>query len=118
VGIGLFLTLLVSKGMTCSALRATYPDFSMVKDKMDLPPVDVHKALTALQAEVKDAEVNDVDGVKFDLENGWVHLRKSNTEPIIRIYAEGPSPKEAQALVDRFKGDLKRHLASLEGPQA
>lgn len=118
VGIGLFLTLLVSKGMTCSALRATYPDFSMVKDKMDLPPVDVDKALAALQAEVKDAEVNDVDGVKFDLEHGWVHLRKSNTEPIIRIYAEGPSPEEAQALVERFKGDLKRHLASLEGPQA
>jgi phosphomannomutase len=118
VGIGLFLTLLVSKGMTCSALRATYPEFSMVKDKMDLPAVDVDRALAALQAEVVDAQVNTIDGVKFDLEHGWVHLRKSNTEPIIRIYAEAPSSQEAQALVDRFKGDLKRQLASLEGPHA
>ena len=118
VGIGLFLTLLVSKGMICSALRATYPEFSMVKDKMDLPAVDVDRALAALQAEVVDAQVNTIDGVKFDLEHGWVHLRKSNTEPIIRIYAEAPSSQEAQALVDRFKGDLKRQLASLEGPHA
>ena len=85
---------------------------------MDLPAVDVDRALAALQAEVVDAQVNTIDGVKFDLEHGWVHLRKSNTEPIIRIYAEAPSSQEAQALVDRFKGDLKRQLASLEGPHA
>jgi len=61
---------------------------------------------------VSDAEVNDVDGVKFDLPEGWVHLRKSNTEPIIRIYAEAASPEEAQALADRFGERLRHHLES------
>ena len=112
VGIGLFLTHLVAKNMTCRALRDTYPDFHMVKDKMSLPAVDVDAALLALRDEVSDAEVNDVDGVKFDLAEGWVHLRKSNTEPIIRIYAEAPTPEEARALADRFGGRLEHHLQS------
>ena len=110
VGIGLFLTHLVAKNMTCRALRDTYPDFHMVKDKMSLPAVDVDAALMALRDEVSDAEVNDVDGVKFDLEEGWVHLRKSNTEPIIRIYAEAPTPESARALADRFASRLEHHL--------
>ena len=112
VGIGLFLTHLVSKNMTCRALRDTYPDFHMVKDKMSLPAVDVDAALMALRDEVSDAEVNDVDGVKFDLEEGWVHLRKSNTEPIIRIYAEAQTLEEARALANRFAGRLEHHLQS------
>jgi len=112
VGIGLFLTHLVAKGTTCSELRATYPTFHMVKDKMSLPPVDVDAALRALQAEVQNAEINDVDGVKFDLEEGWVHLRKSNTEPIIRIYAEAATPEAAQDLADRFANALNGHLQS------
>jgi phosphomannomutase len=112
VGIGLFLTHLVSKGMTCSELRATYPDFHMVKDKMQLPEVDVDAALRALREDMTDAEVNDVDGVKFDLEEGWVHLRKSNTEPIIRIYAEASTSRDARALADRFSAALSEHLKS------
>lgn len=112
VGIGLFLTHYVDKGLSCSALRATYPDFCMVKDKMDLPPVDVEAALNALRHEVKDAEVNDADGLKFDLEEGWVHLRKSNTEPIIRMYGEAATSEAARALVNRFADRLKEHLKS------
>ncbi len=110
VGIGLFLTHLVAQGMSCRELRNTYPDFHMVKDKMALPDVDVDAALKALRLEMANADVNDVDGVKFDLEEGWVHLRKSNTEPIIRIYAEASSPEEARGLADRFAGRLELHL--------
>jgi phosphomannomutase len=72
----------------------------------------VDAALRALQAEVQNAEINDVDGVKFDLEEGWVHLRKSNTEPIIRIYAEAATPEAAQDLADRFANALNGHLQS------
>jgi phosphomannomutase len=112
VGIGLFLTLLVERGGTCSSLRASYPTFHMVKDKMALPPVDVDAALQALKESVTDAEINDVDGVKFDLEEGWVHLRKSNTEPILRIYAEAGSPEAARRLADTFAAELRELLAS------
>ena len=112
VGIGLFLTHLASKGMTCRELRNTYPDFFMVKDKMSLPKVDVDAALNALQADFDDAEVNDIDGVKFDLTDGWVHLRKSNTEPIIRIYAEASTLEEARTLADQFASRLDHHLSN------
>ena len=84
----------------------------MVKDKMALPPVDVDAALQALKESVTDAEINDVDGVKFDLEEGWVHLRKSNTEPILRIYAEAGSPEAARRLADTFATELRELLAS------
>ena len=110
VGIGLFLTLLASRETSCRALRNTYPDFHMVKDKMSLPSVDVDAALRALRDETQDADINDIDGVKFDLDEGWVHLRKSNTEPIIRIYAEAGSPESARALADRFAERLEHHL--------
>ena len=110
VGIGLFLTHLVKSGLSCKALRDTYPQFFMVKDKMQLPDADVDSALDALKNDHPEAEVNDVDGVKFDLQEGWVHLRKSNTEPIIRIYAEASSPEEAQGLADRFATRLSHHL--------
>ena len=77
---------------------------------MQLPDADVDAALDALKNDHPEAEVNEVDGVKFDLEEGWVHLRKSNTEPIIRIYAEASSPEEAQELADRFATRLSHHL--------
>ena len=112
VGIGLFLTHLVQSGLGCRALRDTYPNFFMVKDKMQLPDADVDAALNALKADHPDAEVNDVDGVKFDLDEGWVHLRKSNTEPIIRIYAEASSPRKKRrvwrtVLLQRLRHHLK-----------
>ena len=110
VGIGLFLTHLVRSGLGCRSLRDSYPNFFMVKDKMQLPDVDVDAALNALKADHPDAEVNDVDGVKFDLEEGWVHLRRSNTEPIIRIYSEASTPEKAQELAGRFAQRLREHL--------
>ena len=110
VGIGLFLTHLVRSGLGCRSLRDTYPNFFMVKDKMQLPDVDVDAALNALKADHPDAEVNDVDGVKFELEEGWVHLRRSNTEPIIRIYSEASTPEKAQELAGRFAQRLREHL--------
>ena len=110
VGIGLFLSHLVASGLSCRSLRNTYPDFYMVKDKLSLPPVDVDAALQSLRNEIEDAEVNDMDGLKFDFQEGWVHLRKSNTEPIIRIYAEASSTDGARALVNRFSDRLEHHL--------
>ena len=113
VGVGLFLTHLVNRGLSCRGLRDTYPNFAMVKDKLALPPVDVDAALDRLKVAIPEAEVNDIDGVKFDLEEGWVHLRKSNTEPIIRIYSEAATDLAAQALAERFKAALKRELDSV-----
>jgi phosphomannomutase len=86
----------------------------MSKDKLALPAVDVDRALQQLMAAHPEAEVNTIDGVKFDLEEGWVHLRKSNTEPIIRVYAEAASPEAAAELGGRFKSDLQGLLSALE----
>jgi len=113
VGTALFLTQLAMFGEPVSALRAGYPNWFMSKDKLELPPVDVDAALKALVASHPEAEVNTVDGVKFDLEEGWVHLRKSNTEPIIRVYSEAESAEAAGHLVTRFKTELISLLAAL-----
>ena len=113
VGAALFLTQLARSGETVSTLRASYPNWFMSKDKLDLPPVDVDAALKALEAAHPEAEVNVVDGVKFDLDEGWVHLRKSNTEPIIRVYAEAESAEAAAELAGRFKEELNALLSSL-----
>ena len=113
VGTALFLTHLARAKTAVSELRATYPDWFMSKDKLDLPDVNVDKALSQLMANHPEAEVNTVDGVKFDLEEGWVHLRKSNTEPIIRVYAEAESKSGAEALGARFKAELLALLEAL-----
>ena len=106
VGTALFLTHLVASGLQVSALRASYPDWFMSKDKLQLPDSDVDAALSKLVDAHPEAEVNALDGVKFDLAEGWVHLRKSNTEPIIRVYAEAESMEAAKSLGDRFKAEL------------
>jgi phosphomannomutase len=106
VGVGLFLTHLVESGLSCSQLRATYPEFVICKDKIDLSDSGVEEALAALVANHSEAIVNQVDGVKFDLEEGWVHLRRSNTEPIIRVYAESDSKGKAEGLAAQFKDEL------------
>ena len=106
VGVGLFLTHLVESGLSCSQLRATYPEFVICKDKIDLSDSGVEEALAALVANHPEALVNQVDGVKFDLEEGWVHLRRSNTEPIIRVYAESDSKGKAEGLAAQFKDEL------------
>ncbi len=111
VGTALFLTHLVRSGLSASALRASYPEWVISKDKLDLPESGVEEALAALVAAHPDAEVNTVDGVKFDLPEGWVHLRRSNTEPIIRVYAEAETAEAAAALGGRFKEELAGLLA-------
>jgi phosphomannomutase len=112
VGTALFLTHLVKKACSVSELRASYPNWFMSKDKIELPDADVDAALNALVAAHPEAQVNTIDGVKFDLEAGWVHLRKSNTEPIIRVYCEAESESAAHALGMKFKSELLDLLES------
>ncbi|MBM71338.1 MAG: phosphoglucosamine mutase [Crocinitomicaceae bacterium] len=106
IGVGLFLTHLVEQGVSCSELRNTYPDFVICKDKIELPESGVEEALEKLVENHPEAEINTIDGVKFDLNGGWVHLRRSNTEPIIRVYAEASTEDTANALARRFKSEL------------
>jgi len=96
VGIALFLTHLAKSGKKCSALKATFPSYVISKNKIQLTPdIDVDKILAGITSAYKNYPVNTIDGVKIEFENGWVHLRKSNTEPIIRVYAEGRNAEEA-----------------------
>ena len=99
VGIALILTYLAKKGMTTSQLRATYPPYQIAKNRIDLTPdTDVDAILVKVKELYKDQEVNDIDGVKIDFPDEWVHLRKSNTEPIIRVYSEGSTMEAADQL--------------------
>jgi phosphomannomutase len=108
VGIALFLTLLAVKKMKCSELRKTYPDYFMSKNKIELTPdIDVDAILFKMKEKYSNEQVNDIDGVKIDFANSWVHLRKSNTEPIIRIYSEAPSADEANNLAQKIIADIK-----------
>ncbi|QZT35688.1 phosphoglucosamine mutase [Halosquirtibacter xylanolyticus] len=108
VGIGLFLTHLANKQMTCSALRATYPAYFISKNKIELTPeIDVDGLLVKMEEKYAHENVNNIDGVKIDFADRWVHLRKSNTEPIIRIYSEAPSIEEADALANQIISDIK-----------
>ena len=112
VGIALFLSLLAKSGKKVSELRATYPDYYMSKQRVDLPQgVDTEALLSRLAREYQDkGTINLIDGVKIDLPTEWVHVRRSNTEPIIRIYTEASSSEEAQALADEFKATLLSYL--------
>lgn len=99
VGVALFLTHLAEKKMKVSELRATYPSYFMSKNKIQLTPeLNVDAILEAVEAHYKDEEVTTIDGVKIDFAENWVHLRKSNTEPIIRVYTEAKSQEEADQL--------------------
>ncbi len=103
VGIALFLTHLAKSGKSCSQLRSTYPEYHMSKNKMQLDvSTDVDALLKRLADYYAEEEITTIDGLKIDFENGWVHLRKSNTEPIIRIYSEAQTPEQAKALADRM----------------
>jgi len=106
VGIGLFLSSLAQKGMKASELRKTFPDYQIAKNRIDLTPeTDVDAILVKVKemfAADKDAVVNDIDGVKIDFPTKWVHLRKSNTEPIIRVYSEAQTMAEADELGKRL----------------
>ena len=97
VGVGLFLTYLCEKKCTCSELKENLPIYYMSKNKIELEPTtDVDAILNKIADKYKNERVTTIDGVKIDFEDGWVHLRKSNTEPIIRIYSEGKTEEEAE----------------------
>ena len=99
VGIALILTYLAKKGMTTSELRATYPPYFIAKNRIDLTPdTDVDAILVKVKELYKNEEVNDIDGVKIDFPDKWVHLRKSNTEPIIRVYSEASTMEAADEI--------------------
>jgi phosphomannomutase len=112
VGIALFLSWLAKFGGTTSALRATYPNYQMVKDKISLPEgLDMEAILHQLEQKYLHEEHSTIDGLKIDFPQSWLHLRKSNTEPIIRIYAEAPSLAEAEALVGKIKSEVLALIA-------
>ncbi|MDR2764299.1 MAG: phosphoglucosamine mutase [Tannerella sp.] len=99
VGVALFLTHLARKQMTASELRASYPSYFMSKQKVELTPeINVDAILEKVKVTFAGHEITDIDGVKIDFPDKWVHLRKSNTEPIIRIYSEAPTQAQADAL--------------------
>ncbi len=111
VGIALFLTQLAKSGMKCSELRKTYPDYFISKNKIELTPeIDVDHILVQMEKKYAHERVTTIDGVKIDFANEWVHLRKSNTEPIIRIYAESSSLEKANTLAEQIIRDIKSFI--------
>jgi phosphomannomutase len=108
VGVALFLSHLAQSKISCKELRATYPNYYMSKNKIQLTPqINVDEVLSIMASNYKNEEVITIDGVKINFDNEWVHLRKSNTEPIIRIYTESTSQKNADNLAQRFINEIK-----------
>ena len=108
VGIALFLTQLAKFGKSCSALRDKYPNYFISKNKIELgADMDVDAILESIKEKYHNERINDIDGVKIDFDNEWVHLRKSNTEAIIRIYSESDSPTKADHLAQKIINDIK-----------
>ena len=109
VGVALFLTLLAKSGKKVSELKATYPAYEIVKDKVTLTPdINVDAVLEAVKDEYKGEQITDIDGVKIDFADSWVHLRKSNTEPIIRVIAEASTSEAAKALTQKLIAVINR----------
>ncbi|MFT3740098.1 MAG: phosphoglucosamine mutase [Breznakibacter sp.] len=109
VGIGLFLTHLALSGKRCSELRKSYPSYFMSKNKIELTPqIDTDAILQAMKDRYKNEKVTDIDGVKIDFSESWVHLRKSNTEPIIRIYSEAKTHEAADQLALDMIAEIKQ----------
>jgi len=108
VGVALFLSHLAQLKISCKALRNSYPAYFMSKNKIQLTPqIDVDAILSAMAENYKNEDISTIDGVKIDFESEWVHLRKSNTEPIIRIYTESQSQQAADALAQRIIDEIK-----------
>lgn len=104
VGVALFLTLLAHSGKKVSELKAGYPPYEIAKNKVELTPeIDVDAILEKMKERYAGEKITDIDGVKIDFADSWVHLRKSNTEPIIRIYAEAATMEKAEALAESVK---------------
>jgi phosphomannomutase len=109
VGVALFLTHLANQELDVATLRASYPQYYMSKNKIELTPqIDVDAVLKTIFENYKNQQISNIDGVKIDFENQWVHLRKSNTEPIIRIYTEAPTQEQADSLAQEFVLELKK----------
>lgn len=112
VGVALFLSHLAAEGKKVSELKASYPKYAIAKNKMELTPaIDVDAILEAVKEKFANERISDIDGVKIDFPDRWVHLRKSNTEPIIRIYSEAATMEEADALAE----EIKNIIASIIG---
>ena len=108
-GIALFLTHLAKFGKICSMLRASYPDYFISKNKIELTPeINIDELMKKIQEKYKKQPINTVDGVKIEFDKEWVHLRRSNTEPIIRIYAESRSEATANHLAAKIISDIKQ----------
>jgi phosphomannomutase len=108
VGIALFLTLLAKSGMKTTELRRSYPDYFISKNKIELnPDMDVQGLVNAMQERHKAQPHSTVDGLRIEFGREWVHLRRSNTEPIVRIYAESDSPVNADALAKRIMAEMQ-----------
>ena len=111
VGIALFLTNLAEKEMSCKSLRKTYPNYFISKNKIDLDlSVDIAKLLKILESKFSLNNINTIDGLKINFDDGWVHLRRSNTEPIIRIYSESVTLDKANQLAEDFISQIKELL--------
>jgi len=108
VGIALFLSHLAETKLKASELKETYPAYSISKNKIELTPdIDVEGVLQKMKEKYADQPINTEDGIKIELDKEWVHLRKSNTEPIIRIYAESTDEKKAQALAEKIMEEIR-----------
>lgn len=113
VGIGLFLTHLAKFGKSISRLRATFPNYHISKNKIELTPeIDVDRILEKIKEKYDKHPINDIDGVKIEFEKEWVHLRKSNTEPIIRIYSESETQATAEHLANKIILDIKEVITA------
>ena len=109
VGVALFLSLLAEKRMKVSELRASYPSYFMSKKKIELTPeIDVDAILKQMEAKYAHEKLTTIDGVKIDFSDSWVHLRKSNTEPIIRVYTEAPTQQEADDLANKIIAEINK----------
>jgi phosphomannomutase len=108
VGIALFLTYLAKSGKKCSELKSLYPKYVISKNKIELTPeINVDQILKSIEKKFAHEQVSTIDGVKIDFNNGWVHLRKSNTEAIIRIYAESKDEQSANSLAEKIIQEIK-----------
>lgn len=108
VGIALFLTYMAKSGKSCSQIRALYPDYCIVKKKTELgSSVDLKAILAKIAEKYANYQVNTVDGVRVDFDDSWVHVRSSNTEPIMRIYAEALTPQVAENIANKLMADIR-----------
>ncbi len=108
VGIALFLTLLTERDISCTALKSSLPEYYIAKNKIELnKDTNLNNILDFLEKKYKDECINKVDGLKIDFQDKWVHLRKSNTEPIIRIYAEAKNKEDAKEMIEIIFKDIK-----------